>query len=241
MLRRPREPVRILTWNLERVPRKRRSALDEVIRGLDYDIAVLTETRLGFVHDTDVLTPEGPLRGRFAVDERKVVMWSRWGWTSSEPAPPGALAERFVAGTTETPGGPLRVIGLCVPYRFQWVRWPPPNGERRRVWEEHLRFLEAITETLRPGEVPQVIAGDFNQRVPPVGRLDPGTAVHAREAAMAGHEVLTDGMIGHDHHLLLCHVASTLPAAGPGAVVDRHDADGRALSDHHGAVVTICR
>jgi hypothetical protein len=233
------EPVRVLTWNLERVPRSRRSAVEESLRSRDYDIAVLTETRLGFVHDDHVLAPDGPLPGRFAADERKVAIWSRWGWTASEPAPPDALPERWVAGTTETPGGPLRVIGVCIPYRFQWVRRQPPGTEKRRVYEEHLRFLQAIAPALVPGRIPQIVAGDFNQRVPPVARLDPLNVVYAREEAMTGHTVLTEDLVGSDHHLLLCHVASTAPAIAPAIVIDRHDADGHALSDHHGAVVTI--
>ncbi len=232
------DPVRILTWNLERVPRSRRGELEARLEGLDYDIAVLTETRLGFVHTTGVLAPEAP-PGRFAANERKVAIWSRWGWGDAEPLPDGVSADRMVVGTTPSPAGPLRVIGVCVPYRFHWVRHPAPDGQRRGVWEEHLRFLEAIAPVLRPGAVPQVVGGDFNQRVPPVGRLDPAYAVHAREVAMAGHGVLTEELLGTDHRLLLCHVAANVPTAAPPTVVDRHDADGHALSDHHGAIVSI--
>lgn len=247
------EPIRILTWNVERLPRSRRGAVEARLVTLDYDIAILTETRIGFVHETDVLAPGDPPEGRFAANERKVAIWSRWGWgrpepgwdgagqgsDAAEPVPDGLPASRFVAGTTHTPGGPLRVVGICVPYRFHRVRHAAPDGERRRVWEEHLGFLEALTPALRPGATPQVVAGDFNQRVPPVGRLDPVNAVHAREAAMAGHAVLTQDLLGTDHRLLLCHVASTVPAAEPASVVDRHDEAGHALSDHHGAVVSI--
>ena len=240
------EPIRILTWNLERLPRSRRGAVEALLSTLDYDIAILTETRIGFGHENDVLAPAGPPEGRFAANERKVAIWSRWGWGDAgrgcgkaEPVPDGVSASRFVAGTTHTPAGPIRVIGICVPYRFHWVRHAAPDGQRRRVWEEHLGFLEALTPALRPGATPQVVAGDFNQRVPPVGRLDPVNAVHAREAAMAGHSVLTQDLLGTDHRLLLCHVASTVPAAEPASVVDRHDEAGHALSDHHGAVVSI--
>lgn len=47
---------------------------------------------------------------------RKVLLWSRKPWTDpdtvgSEELPPG----RFVAGVTESPLGPLTVVGMCIP------------------------------------------------------------------------------------------------------------------------------
>jgi hypothetical protein len=232
-------PIRVLTWNLERCPPGRRPAVERHLEGFPYDIAVLTETRLGVLHETNVVAPDGPPPGKFAADERKVSIWSRWGWTTPEPAPSGVPSSRWVAATTVTPQGPLRVIGICVPYRFAWVHHRPPGERKRQVWEEHLRFLAGITDQVHEGETPTVVAGDLNQRVPPDPRYDPSVIVEARERALSDLEIVTAGLRGSDGKPLLCHIASSAGATQPPEVVDRVHSGGTTLSDHHGATASL--
>ncbi|HEY1051050.1 MAG TPA: hypothetical protein VGE39_14870, partial [Prosthecobacter sp.] len=79
----------------------------------------------------------------------KVLLWSRNPWREvdalgSALLPPG----RFVAGTTDTPRGPLRFIGVCIPWRDAHVR----TGQRnRQPWEDHLTYLQHLRPLLQAG------------------------------------------------------------------------------------------
>ena len=76
---------------------------------------------------------------------------------------PGLPSGRFVAGTTNTPLGPLRVIGVCIP----WAASHVSTGRRdRQRWEDHLRYFEALPEVLDQQRTPYILIGDFNQAVP---------------------------------------------------------------------------
>jgi hypothetical protein len=69
---------------------------------------------------------------------RKVLLWSRSAWRDVDiVGDPGLPGGRFVAGTTETPVGAVRVVGVCVPWHMAHVsggardrRLLPPRSPR---------------------------------------------------------------------------------------------------------------
>lgn len=229
----------ILTWNVQWATRrsKRGSAVAERLGSFDADVVVVTE-----IGDLDLLPTGGhvvdagddwgyPTRpGR-----RKVAMWSRAPWRDATSYPNcGFPSGRLVAANTETDVGPLSVVGVCIPWRDAHVR----TGRRDRdPWEDHLEYLDALRRLLDDlGDVPAVVGGDFNQRIPRTGqpKLAAEALAHTLEPAM---HVATAG--------------ATVPAYGGRLLIDhiahsRHlrseTADGfygRDVSDHDGATARI--
>ncbi len=77
----------------------------------------------------------------------------------------GAARGRLAVTTAQTPDGPLRVVGVCIPWRDAHVSTGRGDAQ---AWSEHLAYLDRLADLLAGlGEdVPTVIAGDFNQRIP---------------------------------------------------------------------------
>ena len=197
---------------------------------------VCTECELGSLpdgHVVDAGTSWGypvPRPGR-----RKVAMWSRHPWTAIDRVGhPNMPTGRLVAATTHTPSGPLRVVGVCVPWRGAHVS----TGRRDRApWEDHAAFLEHLPGVLATQGGRFVVAGDFNQRIP--RSRQPAKLAAALSKALRGLTVPTTGdtQLGQ----LIDHVA-----LGPGLVFESIDLlPGRdeqgPMSDHVGAVVTMHR
>lgn len=135
------------------------------------DILVLTETTDHLIPDDGYVAKSGPDWGyERGPGQRKVFLWSRWPITdvTNDIVEPGG---RHVAATVESPLGPVRVHGVCVP----WSRAHVSGGrEDRKVWQDHLAYLERLGEVLRrersePGtaSLPVILAGDINQRDQP--------------------------------------------------------------------------
>lgn len=65
----------------------------------------------------------------------------------------------------DTASGPLQVFGVCIPWRDAHVR----SGRKdREGWEDHVAYLRGLRRILaeRDREIPAVVVGDYNQRVP---------------------------------------------------------------------------
>ena len=197
------------------------------------DVMVVTECTLG------VLPPGHVVAGGddwgYRVDDptrRKVALWSRWPWRDVDPVghpdlPPG----RFVAGSTDTPIGEVRVVGVCVP----WAGAHVSTGRRdRRQWEDHERYLRALPEVLAGQPRPLVVAGDLNQRLP--RSRQPEQVHQLLVEALNGLEILTTG--DTEAGQLIDHIAVSgeLHASGL-RLIPARDADSP-LSDHTGATVT---
>jgi len=214
------------------------SAIEAVVREHDVDVWVLTETRRA----------AGPLpwMDRFLIDagrdwgyrlphpdRRKVLMCSPHPWSDVEVGESGAMRGRLVAGTTDTPGGPLRVVGVCIPWRLSHVE----SGRRDlRPWDDHRDFLRQLPSFLTRQPPPCVIAGDFNQRVP-LSTMASGVRAIVTELAraLAEFRVVTRGVEPD----LLDHIAvspDVLPievSCWPGTI------EGRELTDHWGTSALI--
>jgi Endonuclease/Exonuclease/phosphatase family len=95
---------------------------------------------------------------------RKVVLFSRKPWTDidaigNSKLPPG----RFVSAITETPLGPLRCAGVCIPWKDAHVR----SGTKDKIrWEDHKSYLRALRPVIENLPENAIIVGDFNQRIP---------------------------------------------------------------------------
>lgn len=140
-------------------------------------------------------------------DRSKVTLWSRWPWIELDQVGSAAFPSgRFVAGTTLAPFGPLRVVGVCVPWRAAHVS----TGRRDRApWQEHESFLEALPEVLAKerGRYPLLLVGDLNQRLP--AQMVPERLARKLQETLKGLEVWTAGQIDGLDKQALCHIAGS--------------------------------
>lgn len=212
-----------------------RAALDEVAA----DVICLPEAQHDFLGDTHHGIWSDPNHGYpVQLDRSKVTLWSRWPWRDVDAIgdfqfPPG----RYIAGTTSTPLGELRVIGLCVPWRQAHVT----SGARNRApWEDHRTYLKALSGVLsrEQRQVPVLLMGDFNQRLP--RRWVPEDLAKRLQDALQGLDVWTAGIVPALTSQLLCHIAGAGLTATPGSVrgLPRH-INTHQVSDHDGVCVSF--
>ncbi len=132
------------------------------------DIAVVTEgvrellPAAGWVADAGDNWGYGPHPAR-----RKVIVWSRYPVTLNSIGKEGATRGRLAVTTVEASAGPVRILGVCIPWRDAHVNTGRGDAS---PWSEHLDYLDRFERLLAEleGDVPTVIAGDFNQRIPRV-------------------------------------------------------------------------
>lgn len=212
-----------------------RAALDEVAA----DVICLPEAQHDFLSDTHHGIWSDPDHGYpVQPDRSKVTLWSRWPWRDVDAIgdvqfPPG----RYIAGTTSTPLGELRVIGLCIPWRNAHVT----HGARNRApWEDHRAYLQVLSRVLsrEQRQVPVLLMGDFNQRLP--RRWVPEDLAKRLHDSMREFEVWTVGIVPGLTSQLLCHIAGAGLGVTPGSIrglprhIDAHD-----VSDHDGVCASF--
>lgn len=142
-----------------------------------------------------------------------------------------------MAGTTDTPRGPVRFIGVCIPWRDAHVR----TGRRdRRPWDEHLAYLQHLGPLLRADHsTPTVLLGDFNQRIPRT-RQPEHVFSALTEALPADFRLVTSGPIAGAPELAIDHVAIRGPLEPVRTeFISRFDPDGAEMSDHFGPRVFV--
>lgn len=235
-----RAEIAVATWNLEWASidtvrgRRIRSMLDDV----DADILCLTETFPDMLPG-DGRTVLADANYGYAVFDgrRKTALWSRFGWTDIDlKGVPGIPGGRFIAATSYTPVGPLRIVGVCIPWADAHVRTGRQDSRR---WKEHLEYLKGLAEFLRtPHELPTIVLGDFNQRVPrkrqPVNVYNALTEALGSDLLIATAGVkATDGTLAIDH---IAHSNNLHVQLGPMLAAFQ---DGMKLSDHFGIVAKI--
>ena len=242
------DSVRLLCWNLEWCPlpagrSHRGQVAGRVIAQQRPDIACLTEARLGWFADEDgAVVSSEPLAGSHNMhrhDGRKILLWSRTGWTDVDQVGSEDIRDlgRFVAATTSTPSGPLRVMGVVIPYRGSNVG----NGTRDRTpWEDHRRYLAALRQLVSRTTLPTVVVGDFNQRDP----FDPGYVVpdelHADLLQSLGHlSIATGGDAPSLDRPLIDHAALSPDLRVREFVAWPATQDGVEISDHPGFCLSL--
>jgi endonuclease/exonuclease/phosphatase (EEP) superfamily protein YafD len=226
--------IRALTWNAGWAsPRLQRGlGVSRLLESSNADVIVLTEASAGLLPDGGYTIDGGTDWGYPVQDpaRRKVLLWSRRPWSDIDAVGDERMPRgRWVAGTTETTLGPIRVVGVCVP----WANAHVSTGRKdRAVWEDHLTFLDGMSGLLRDSiSVPMIVAGDFNQRIPRT--TQPVEVAEALASTLDGLAVVTAGEV--EGHRLIDHVAVRgLTAAGSPTVVPRAD-----LSDHDGVIVNL--
>ncbi len=235
--------MRLGVWNIEWATSKSRRApgIHQHLDLMAADILCLCEAYSGFRSEPGYWIECGEDYGyNIQTGRRKVMLWSSQPWHDvdvvvNDGLPPG----RFVAGTTQTPLGPVRVIGVCIPWSFAHVR----TGQRnRRAWQDHEQYLHGLAGIVRNCEpaMPTLIVGDFNQRLPR-GRA-PARLRELLFSALGEHfDVLSQGIIDGLEQAMVCHIAATRHFSCTGIRGIARLSDGRRLSDHDGLVVTLCR
>lgn len=234
--------MRVATWNTRWLsPRsRRRLAAVEEIRAWSADVMVLTEVDRQALHDLPgcVVAAGTDWGYRRQGDRYKVLLHGSTPWRDVDAfgdprLPPG----RFVAATTTTPLGDLRVVGVCVPWRDAHVRTGRCD---RRPWQEHLTYLEALRDVVvrEQGREPLVMAGDLNQSLD--GRVAPRRVREALALALGPLSVVTQGASCGGGRLL-DHVAVRGLLAGGHVEVRCLAHREPLLSDHDAAVVEVER
>ena len=164
------DSISATTWNTEwATPSSDRGRrISSILQAAGADIAVVTEgvrellPATGSVVDAGDNWGYGPQHSR-----RKVIVWSRYPLRLDVAGDSGALRGRLAVATATTPNGPVRVVGVCIPWRDAHVS--TGRGDAA-PWSEHMDYLdrfEGLLAELDDG-MPTVIAGDFNQRIPRV-------------------------------------------------------------------------
>lgn len=233
------EQLRLVTWNAEWAPTKKRAAIRARIASLDPDVIVLTEGDAGVLPDGGHSIDAGTEWGYVSPDpaRRKVILWSRF--PPSDVDTVGSRKEempggRWVAGTVETTRGPIRIMGVCIPWKDAHVR----SGRRDAdSWDEHLAYLRCMSPVFHDAAAAgnACVLGDFNQRIP---RRGAGVDVHeALLTALGGFRVVTEGAVDGLVDPPVDHIAiGSRLGAHEVRGVDRHEDGpglGRELSDHH--------
>lgn len=233
--------MKVVAWNLERKRPHTPTGSAGVARIASEQphIVVATEARVAHFESLGghEVASQPPAGERFAPDERKLVMWSREPWRDIDQiGDPNLPAGRFVAATTATPLGDVRVIGICIPWHMCDVNL----GTRdRAVWEQHVRFLELVEPLLAAdAALPVIVAGDFNQRVPRAsgGRRD---VAELLERVFAKHTIVTRGVPdgcakqGLNHIVIDSRLVATDVHGWP------NNDGGTRMSDHDAAVAEL--
>jgi endonuclease/exonuclease/phosphatase family metal-dependent hydrolase len=200
----------------------------------------LTETHTDFLTvGENVICSQADYGYQASPSRRKVLLWSKQPWQDVDEVGHASLPSgRFVAGTTMTDVGPLRVVGVCIPWRDAHVR----TGRKDRVrWEDHLEYLRCFAEYLKQAPMSMsIIVGDFNQTVPRSG---------APEAAWKGLSellnsnlsVATLGLRGSGDKLAIDHIVVGSGIAVRSVDTVSNESDDGVLSDHFGVKVVIAR
>ena len=229
--------MKVLTWNLEwaHPGSKREEVIRKVLAAADADIICLTEAfpatlpTQGHVIQGGLGNPVADRKGA-----KKVLLWSCNPWlnASTEEAfsPPG----RIVSGTTETELGRLQVFGVCIP----WASSNTPRfGGERRLWEDHLGFLDSLQGRLRNLTASTIVLGDFNQRLP--RRRQPSSVADKLEQALASTIVATTNFRSQNGQDTIDHIAHTADLLVSKLCELPRNGNGLRLSDHFGVMASI--
>jgi endonuclease/exonuclease/phosphatase family metal-dependent hydrolase len=158
--------MKVVNWNVEWAsPAARRGRLirEELCRA-GADVICLTEAFRDLLPPGgDALESERDYGYGSQPSRRKVILWSRHGFTALRASsPPGMPPGRFVQGVVN--GSGVVVIGVCIP----WSRAHVTTGRRDCApWQEHITYLAALgahLDTLQGQQA--LVVGDFNQTVP---------------------------------------------------------------------------
>lgn len=229
--------IRIAIWNIQRKRPNSEAgrSIRAIIERADPDLVVLTEAFSGSLGWNEIVS--GPHYAARMESERKVVVYSRRAWSEVDMGqgrngPDG----RYVSAMTYAAGTKIRCIGVCVP----WSGAATAEGPLPK-WQAHREFLAELKQTVLDLDfnMPVIVAGDFNQHVPRVraprdvyGMLDSAFSDQFT-CFTAGPQGLSDLRV-IDHLFASKHFKAPVVQ-----LLANTGADGRALSDHAGLLVSL--
>lgn len=233
--------LKVLLWNLEwqRAGTPGGTAARAIMAESDADLVCLTEANLDMLPERHLIAAEADYGSPSKPGRRKAMLWSRSPWSGVDSIGHGALPiGRFVRGRTQTPLGPLDVIGVCIPWNMAQVT---TGRKDSKPWQEHMRYLDGLDAILAgtPETARTLLLGDFNQAIP--RRSAPHAVFERLKGVLASRlEVATAGEIAGlsrpaiDHLALgsglRCRSVVPLPNVVP---------TGRRISDHVGLLITL--
>jgi endonuclease/exonuclease/phosphatase family metal-dependent hydrolase len=251
--------LRLVTWNLQADQQSapRRKLIRDVLLQLDADILCLTEA---FPHNIPADDPQSILSSELSdwkpedKGARKVILWSRWGWTQTDTIGSPRLPEgRFIAATTQMPSGQtLNIVGVCIPWHGYRTnsRW---NDQRKGRWQGNIDYLNALREdVLSQPHFGQhtIILGDFNLQIPPMGYPSKAHEINPIRqqtfqnyriptAELASEQADFERVIEQDKPVV-DHIALT-PDLQPVAlrVFSRFSQDEHPMTDHNGIFMKV--
>lgn len=231
--------MRLINWNIERRgPHTWQAAsLLSEIESLEPNLVCLTEAHEYSceILKGHVISEIGYDAARKADTERLVLLWSREPWKRLAIPEEIERAGGACFGETNIDGKSVRVLGLCIPYHMS--RFNLSAEEKTRPWEDHLKFLDVIEPWLTaiPDQLPLIVVGDFNQRIPRVWA--PHRVYQRLMEVFAGFEFVTAQLQSPHDGKTIDHVATAGPIKCRGVEArSRFELDGRPRSDHFGVV-----
>ncbi len=248
--------IRILNWNTEWLGPGSRSGrfakAKALIASYDPDVICLTEARPETMPELGQ-TIASELSGAGKIENRggrKVVLWSRFGWSNvdtlgSSDMPSG----RFIKTTTFAGGEQWTIIGMCVPYAHyrNHAKW---GDQRKTFWGGACEYLDTLREEVLPrlreeflpyskDPLNTILLGDFNMQIPAFNYPYEGSEVNKkRKETFAGWLIPTAGISRH----FIDHIAmSSELRVNSLQYISRFDSDGSQLSDHNGVCIDVTR
>ena len=232
--------MKVVNWNVQWATR-RSGRSPEILRRIerhDPDIVCLTETDadfgLGYGYTVNALPDYGMgVRGK----RRKVVLWSRNPWRPAVGLGRATLVPgRFAAGITDTPIGPLTVLGICIPWAGSRTS---RFGGKQRQWQDHEEYLDGLKRLLAPVHRSRVVlVGDFNQRLGGRSNVPLRLREKLRQALPSAMTVTTADAEFAGRRTIDHIVVSNDLKAGAIDIIDNWDGE-RRLSDHFGVVADL--
>ena len=244
--------MRILNWNTQADKLTPGNAKFRKVRAriaqFDADIVCLTEAYPGLTPD-DGQTIQSELSGWQKPERRgarKVVMWSRYGWSDVETLgspcmPPG----RFIKATTVADDEQWTIVGMCIPYHAYRAQesW---GDQRKTKWQGAREYLDALRQDVLPALRKRervILIGDFNLQIPPYRYPSKSSAVNQkRKETFDGWNIATAGELNDPalDRRFIDHVALSADIKPETTrYFSRFDADGTELSDHNGVFMDI--
>jgi endonuclease/exonuclease/phosphatase family metal-dependent hydrolase len=234
--------MRVVTWNFARHAPETWQAgvMVERISLLAADVVCLTEGHAASLSAMPghTLSSRGADWQASLETERKVLLWSKAPWRDAQELPTISAVSGVVSAVTEGPLGPVRVVGVCIPYH---MASPFGAEERARPWSIHMAYLDALApvlQALRESGPPVMVIGDFNQRVPEQWGLQ---EVRTKfNHAFANFDVVSRGDVPDIGEPSIDHIAVTRELRARQVLgLSRFDARERPLSDRFGVFAEL--
>ena len=244
--------MKVLNWNTQadrlsvRTPRFEKSR--QLVARHDADVVCLTEAFPESMPEGGETVTSDLSEWKRHEDRgaRKVVLWSRFGWTDVDRTGFGESARRTIRARDYD----IRRNGPYGRWHVHSVSRLPHKGKMgtrtKGRWEGACEYLDALCDDIlaqRGFRKRTILLGDFNLEIPPRGYPPRKSVVNRkREAAFSGWTVPTAGVWDNpaldrnfkDHIALSPNVR-----AGPPQFFSRFDSDGSELSDHNGVCIEI--